>query len=121
MIKVKGVYSLVVVALLLPPLAVAGVTYTPVTAAGKAGVKLSGIAVKCKPLVGEKPAVKSENKDVTLLCKPQYLHMRGIAATKVNLQLLYSGKGYASNIHVYRLKYHTIHGGGLMKANQKVG
>lgn len=102
--------------------ALAGLAYTPVAPVGKPAVKLAGVAVKCVPVLGAKPTVKGgKGNVVTLLCQPQYLHMRGISATKQNLKLLFAGKGYDANIHVYRLKYHTVQGGGLLKATEKVG
>ena len=88
--------------------AFAGLTYTPVAPAGKPAPKLAGLAVQCVPIKGNKPGVKHEGANgVTLLCKPQYLHMRGIEASRANLRLLFAGKGYDAALKVYRLKYRS--------------
>ncbi len=102
--------------------AVAGLTYTPVAPAGKPAPKLAGLAVQCVPIKGNKPGVKHEGQNtVTLLCKPQYLHMRGIEASKANLKLLFAGKGYDADLKVYKLKYGNIGTGKVLQASEKVG
>jgi hypothetical protein len=105
-----------------PALSLAGLTYTPVVQHGKPAPKLAGLAVQCVPIKGNKPKVKHEDSNaVTLLCKPQYLHMRGIEASKANLTLLFAGKGYDADLRVYRLKYHTIGTGTVLQGTEKVG
>ena len=102
--------------------ALAGLAYTPVAPVGKPSPKLAGLAVQCVPIKGDKPGVQHAGKNtVTLLCKPQYLHMRGIEASKANLKLLFAGKGYDAALKVYKLKYSNIGTGKLLKATEKVG
>ena len=102
--------------------AFAGLVYTPVAPAGKPAPKLAGLAVQCVPIKGDKPGVRHDGKnDVTLLCKPQYLHMRGIEASKANLKLLFAGKGYDAALKVYKLKYKSIGTGKILQATEKVG
>ncbi len=101
--------------------ALAGLAYTPVAPAGKPSPKLAGLAVQCVPIKGDKPGVQHAGKNaVTLLCKPQYLHMRGIEASKANLKLLFAGKGYDAALKVYRLKYGAIGTGKILKATESV-
>ncbi|WP_461281844.1 hypothetical protein [Acidithiobacillus sp.] len=105
-----------------PGLSFAGLTYTPVAPQGKPAPKLAGLAVQCVPIKGDKPGVQHAGKNtVTLLCKPQYLHMRGIEASKANLKLLFAGKGYDAALKVYKLKYATIGIGKVLQGTQKVG
>jgi hypothetical protein len=102
--------------------AYAGMTYTPVVQPGKPAPKLAGLAVQCVPIKGDKPGVQHESQNtVTLLCKPQYLHMRGIEASKANLKLLFAGKGYDSSLKVYKLKYSNIGAGKILQGTEKVG
>ena len=102
--------------------AFAGLAYTPISPVGKPAPKLAGLAVRCVPVKGDKPGVRHEGGNtVTLLCKPQYLHMRGIEASKANLRLLFAGKGYDAKLKVYKLKYRNIGTGKLLKATEKVG
>lgn len=106
---------------LFPAMASANLTYTPVAPVGKPAPKLAGLAVQCIPIKGEKPVVQHGGKNtVTLLCRPQYLHMRGIEASKQNLKLLFAGKGYDASLKVYKLKYGNIGTGKLLKATEKV-
>ena len=98
--------------------AFAELVYTPVVPAGKPAPKLAGLAVQCIPVKGDKPVVQHAGKNtVTLVCKPQFLHMRGIEASRANLQLLFAGKDYDAALKVYRLRYHTIGGSN----SEKVG
>ncbi|MDD3760633.1 MAG: hypothetical protein PHO57_07355 [Acidithiobacillus sp.] len=102
--------------------ALAGLAYTPVAPAGKPSPKLAGLAVQCVPIKGDKPGVQHAGKNtVTLLCKPQYLHMRGITASQANLKLLFAGKGYDAALKVYRLKYRDIGNGAVLRGTEKVG
>ncbi|MHB1642637.1 MAG: hypothetical protein ACYCS8_08245 [Acidithiobacillus sp.] len=106
----------------LPGDAFAGLTYTPVAPVGKPAPKLAGLAVQCVPIKGDKPGVQHKGANtVTLLCRPQYLHMRGIEASKANLKLLFAGKGYDAALKVYKLKYATIGNGTVLQGTQKVG
>ena len=106
----------------LPGMAFAGLTYTPVAPQGKPAPKLAGLAVQCVPIKGDKPGVQHKGANtVTLLCKPQYLHMRGIEASEANLKLLYAGKGYDAALKVYKLKYATIGNGKVLQGSQPVG
>lgn len=106
----------------MPVMANAGLVYTPVVPTGKPVPKLAGLAVQCVPIKGAKPTVQHGGHNaVTLLCKPQYLHMRGIHASKQNLKLLFAGKGYDADLRVYKLKYHTIGTGKMLKATEQVG
>lgn len=99
----------------------AGLVYTPV-APHPASVKLAGVAVQCIPVVGTRPEIHGKAQTtLTLVCKPQTLHMRGIAATHENLKLLFAGKGYDAQMKVYQLKYHTIGSGKMLQASEKVG
>ena len=101
--------------------ALADLAYTPVAPVGKPSPKLAGLAVQCVPIKGDKPGVQHAGKNtVTLLCKPQYLHMRGIEASKANLHLLFAGKGYDAALKVYRLRYRQIGNGKMLKATEQV-
>ncbi len=89
---------------LLPLTSEAGLTYTPVGA--KAPGKLTALAVLCVPRKGERPEITDKQDDaVTLICKPQTIHIRGLAANKVNASLLWQGKGLSAAVHVYKLHY----------------
>ncbi|BDB13395.1 hypothetical protein [Acidithiobacillus ferrooxidans] len=106
----------------LPGVSFAGLTYTPVAPHGKPAPRLAGLAVQCVPIKGDKPGVRHKGPNtVTLLCKPQYLHMRGIEASKANLKLLFAGKGYDAALKVYKLKYATIGNGKVLQGTEKVG
>lgn len=101
--------------------ALAGLAYTPVAPVGKPAPKLAGLAVQCVPIQGDKPGVQHAGKNtVTLLCKPQYLHMRGIEASEANLHLLFAGKGYDAALKVYKLKYPSIGTGQVLQGTEKV-
>ena len=101
--------------------AFAGLAYTPIAPVGKPAPKLAGLAVQCVPVKGDKPGVRHKGGNtVTLLCKPQYLHMRGIEASKANLHLLFAGKGYDAKLKVYKLKYANIGTGRVLQATRKV-
>jgi len=118
----KSNLALAFLILSFPVLSFANLTYTPVVRHSQPAPKLAGLAVQCVPIKGNKPKVKHEDSNaVTLLCKPQYLHMRGIEASKANLTLLFAGKGYDANLKVYRLKYHTIGNGKILQGTEKVG
>jgi hypothetical protein len=123
MMKSKmGILVIIGLGMALPDPAQAGLTYTPVAPIGKPAPKLAGLAVQCVPIKGNKPGVQHKGLNtVTLLCKPQYLHMRGIDASKANLKLLFSGKGYDSSLKVYRLKYRNIGAGTVLQGTEKVG
>ncbi|MBU2764778.1 hypothetical protein HAP94_00865 [Acidithiobacillus ferrivorans] len=123
MMKSKiGILVVVGLGMALPDPAQAGLTYTPVAPIGKPVPKLAGLAVQCVPIKGNKPGVQHKGQNtVTLLCKPQYLHMRGIDASKANLKLLFSGKGYDSSLKVYKLKYRNIGAGTVLQGTEKVG
>jgi len=118
----KSDLVVLILAMGVPGLSFAGLTYTPVVPHGKTAPKLAGLAVQCVPIKGNKPSVKHDGSNtVTLLCKPQYLHIRGIEASRTNLKLLFAGKGYDANLKVYRLKYHNIGNGAVLQGTQKVG
>ena len=118
--KVKGM--VLMLGLAFAGAASAGLTYTPVVPMGQPAPKLAGLAVQCVPIKGDKPGVQHKGRNtVTLLCKPQYLHMRGIEASKANLKLLFAGKGYDAALKVYRLKYRNIGAGTVLQGTEKVG
>ncbi len=86
--------------------AFAGTSYTPEFSHGGPTPKLDGLAVQCVPIKGGRPIVRQDGHGmVSLLCKPQALHIRGIEANESNLKLLFSGSGYDSALKVYRLHY----------------
>ncbi len=78
----------------------AGVAHQPTT-----HPRISGLAVLCIPHADKKPlVVQKTGNSVTLDCKPENLHLRGIAAAQGNQQLLYAGQGLTASIRVYRLQ-----------------